>query len=107
MHSQKQMQMHAMKAQSQETKRYSGKTGRLNRNLYVISKFTKWPKTPGVTSKKTLLSLKGISCLQVILDEKLDETNADVVQFTKRWIWKWILLQKVCSYKYQFCIKAK
>ena len=29
-------------------------------------KFTQQPKTPGMTSKKTLLSLKGISCLQVI-----------------------------------------
>ena len=29
-------------------------------------KFTEWPKTPRITSKKTWLSLKGISCLQVI-----------------------------------------
>ena len=29
-------------------------------------KFTKRPKTPGITSKKTWLSLKGMSCLQVI-----------------------------------------
>ena len=29
-------------------------------------KFTQQPKTPGMTSKKILLSLKGISCLQVI-----------------------------------------
>ena len=29
-------------------------------------KFTERPKTPGVTSKKIWLSLKGISCLQVI-----------------------------------------
>ena len=35
--------------------------GRLNRNLYVILKFTERPKTPGMTSKKTVLSLKGIS----------------------------------------------
>ena len=41
--------------------------GRLNRNLYVIWKLTERPKTPGMTSKKkTLLSQKGISCLQVI-----------------------------------------
>ena len=38
-----------------------GNTGRLNRNLYVMLKFTKGPRTPGMTSKKTLLSLKGIS----------------------------------------------
>ena len=30
-------------------------------------KFTEQPKTPEMTSKKTLLSLKGMSCLQVIL----------------------------------------
>ena len=29
-------------------------------------KFTEWPKSPGMTSKKILLSLKGMSCLQVI-----------------------------------------
>ena len=29
-------------------------------------KFTEWPKTLGMTSKKTLRSLKGTSCLQVI-----------------------------------------
>ena len=34
---------------------------------YVMLKFTKQPKTPGITSKKTWLSLlKGISCLQAI-----------------------------------------
>ena len=52
-------------AYSQETERYSGNTGRLNRNLYVLLKFSERPKTPGITSKKTLLSLKRISCLQV------------------------------------------
>ena len=30
-----------------------GNTGRLNRNLYVMLKFTERPKTPGITSKKT------------------------------------------------------
>ena len=61
--------------------RKSGNTGRLNRNLYVMLKFTERPKTPGMTSKKTLLSLKGISRFCA----NLDETNADMVQFTKRW----------------------
>ena len=41
-------------------------TGRLNRNLHVMLKFTERPKTPGITSKKSWLSLKGINCLQVI-----------------------------------------
>ena len=40
--------------------------GRLNRNLHVMLKFTQRPKTPRMTSQKTLLSLKGINCLQVI-----------------------------------------
>ena len=40
--------------------------GRLYRNLYVMLKFTERPKTPGITSKKTWLSLKRMSCLQVI-----------------------------------------
>ena len=40
---------------------WSGNTGRLNTNLYVMLKFTERPKTPGMTSKKTVLSLKGIS----------------------------------------------
>ena len=30
-------------------------------------KFTERPKTPGITSKQTWLSLKGITCLQVIV----------------------------------------
>ena len=46
--------------------RQSGKMGHLNINLHVMLKFTKRPKTPGMDSKK-LLSLKGISCFQVIV----------------------------------------
>ena len=61
--------------------------GRLNRNLYVMLKFTERPKTPGMTSKKTLPSLKGISRFCA----NLDETKADMVQFTKRWNYKWIV----------------
>ena len=36
--------------------------------IFVMLKFTEWPKTLGMTSKKkkTLLSLKEISCLQMI-----------------------------------------
>ena len=40
---------------------YSGNTAHLNRNLYVMLKLNEWPKTPGMTSKKTMLSLKEIS----------------------------------------------
>ena len=61
--------------------------GRLNRNLYVMLKVTERPKTPGMTSKKTLPSLKGISRFCA----NLDETKADMVQFTKRWNYKWIV----------------
>ena len=39
---------------------------RLNRNLYVILEFTERPKTPGITSKITQLSLKRITCFQGI-----------------------------------------
>ena len=39
--------------------REPGNTGRLNRNLYIILKFTEWPKTPGMTSKKTLAFPEG------------------------------------------------
>ena len=45
--------------------RQSGNMDHRNRNLHVMLKFTKRPKTPGMDSKK-LLSLKGISCLQMI-----------------------------------------
>ena len=38
----------------------SGNTGRLNRNLYVMLKLTERPETPGMSSKKALLSLKRI-----------------------------------------------
>ena len=38
---------------------------RLNRNLYVMLKFTERPKATAITSKKTWLPLKGTSCLQV------------------------------------------
>ena len=42
--------------------RLSRNMGCLNRNLYVMLKFTEWPKTLGRTSKKKpVLSLKGIS----------------------------------------------
>ena len=41
--------------------RQSGKTGCLNRNLYVMLKFAEWPKTLWMTSNKIVLFLKGIS----------------------------------------------
>ena len=65
--------------------------GRLNGNLYVMLKFTERPKAPGITSKKTLLSLKGMKGNKLFAGDfraNLDETNADMVQFIKRWNWK-------------------
>ena len=47
--------------------RKSGNTDCRNRNLCVMLKFTERPKSPGMTSKKTLLSLREISSLLVIL----------------------------------------
>ena len=49
--------------------------------IFVMLKFTERPKKPGMTSKKTLLSLKGISRFCA----NLDEIKADMVQFRKRW----------------------
>ena len=52
-------------------------------------KFTERPKTPGIT-------LKNMACSegnQLFLGDfrvNIDETNADMAQFTKRWNWKWI-----------------
>ena len=50
------------------------------------------PKTPGITSKKTWLSLnvftEGNKLFAGDFRANLDETDADMVQFTKRWNWK-------------------
>ena len=47
-------------------------------------KFNDRPKTPGITVKTSWLSRKEISYLQVMKYEtNLDETSADMVQFTK------------------------
>ena len=50
-------------------------------------KFTERPKTPGITSKKTWLSLRGMKENKRFAGDfraNLDETNADMVKFTKR-----------------------
>ena len=65
--------------------------GRLNRNLYVMLKFTERPKTPGITSKKNMAFPEGNKLFAGDFRANLDETNADMVQFTKRWNWKWIV----------------
>ena len=48
-------------------------------------------QTTGDHFKKTWLSLKGNSYLQVIFRANLDKTNADMVQFIKRWDWEWVV----------------
>ena len=68
----------------------SGNTGRLNRNLYAMLKFTERPRTPSMTSKKALVSLKEQAVCRWFR-ANLNETNADMVQFTKRWNQKWIV----------------
>ena len=48
-------------------------------------KFTEWPKTMGMTSKKDIAFLEGNKLFAGDFRANLDETNADMVQFTKRW----------------------
>ena len=68
-------------ARNHSHKKHSLETRAVLIEIFVMLKFTEWPKTPGMTSKKTLLSLKGISRFCA----NLDETKADMDQFTKRW----------------------
>ena len=65
--------------------------GCLNRNLYVMLKFTEWPKTMGMTSKKDIAFLEGNKLFAGDFRANLDEANIDMVHFTKRWNWKWIV----------------
>ena len=53
-------------------------------------KFTERPKTPGITSKKMAFPVEN-KLFPVDFRANLDETNADMVQFTKRWNRKWIV----------------
>ena len=65
--------------------------GCLNRKLYVMLKFTEWPKTLGITSKKNIAFPEVHKLFADDFCAKLDETNADMVQFTKICNWKWIV----------------
>ena len=47
-------------------------------------KFTERPKTPGITSKKNMAFPEGNKLFAGDFRANLDETNADMVQFTKR-----------------------
>ena len=53
-------------------------------NIYVIFKFTKRPKTLEIISKK-------YNDFAGDFHVGLDETNADMLQFTKKWNWNWIV----------------
>ena len=52
-------------------------------------KFTEWSKTLGI-GQKNIVFPKGNKLFAGDLRANLDETNAGMVQFTKRWNWKWI-----------------
>ena len=54
-------------------------------------KYTKWPKTPGITSKKDMAFSKENKLFAGDFRANLDETNVDMVQFTRRCNWKWIV----------------
>ena len=56
-------------------------------------KFTEQPKTPGITlkTKKNVAFPEGNKLFVGDLHANLDETNADMIQFTKRWSWKKIV----------------
>ena len=52
-------------------------------------KFIERPKTPGITSKKNMAFPRGNKLFAGDFRANLDETNADMVQFTKRCNWNW------------------
>ena len=62
----------------------------LNRNIYVTLKFTSRPKTPRITLKNMAFS-EGNQLLAVDFHAALNEINADVIQFTNKWNWKWMV----------------
>ena len=64
--------------------------GRLNRNLYVMLKYRAAQNT-GDHFKKNMAFPEGNKLFAGNFCANLDETNADMVQFTKRWNWKWIV----------------
>ena len=53
--------------------------------------FTERDKAPGTTSEKKIAFSEGNELFASDFLANLDETNADMVQFTKTWNWKWIV----------------
>ena len=54
-------------------------------------KFTERSKTPGITSNKNSVFPEVNKLFAGDFPAKLDGKNADMVRFTKRWNWKWII----------------
>ena len=52
-------------------------------------KFTELPKTPGTTTKNSAFP-EVIKLFASEFGPNVDETNADMVQFSKKWNWNWI-----------------
>ena len=59
-------------------------TGAASIEIFVMLKFTEWPKTLGMTSKGNKLFAGDFRT-------NLNETNIDMFHFTKRWNWKWFV----------------
>ena len=53
-------------------------------------KFTERPKTPA-RLQKNIAFPEGNKLFAGDFRANLDETDADMAQFTKRWNWKWIV----------------
>ena len=53
--------------------------GRLNRNFYVMLKFTERPKTLGITSKKDMTFHEENKLFAGDFRANVDETNTDMV----------------------------
>ena len=54
-------------------------------------KFTERLKTPWITSKKNMALPEGNKLFVGGFRANLDDTNANMVQFIRRWNWKWIV----------------
>ena len=77
--------------QSQETDSLETRAVLIEISIYV--EIYRAAQKTGDHFKKTWLSLKGMKENKLFAGDfrtNLDETNADMVQFIKRWNWKWI-----------------
>ena len=66
--------------------------GRLNRNLSLCYvEIYRAAQNTGDHFKKNMAFHEGNKLFAGDFRANLDETNADMVQFTKRWNWEWIV----------------